>query len=54
MATTSQKIMEMRFLVRIRGALTPPPRIEVPVIKIPLRKGEVVSGRAVQKGLLEL
>jgi hypothetical protein len=36
MATTSQKMMEMRFFVRIRGALTPPPRMEVPVMKIPL------------------
>jgi hypothetical protein len=36
MATTSQKMMEMRFFVLIRGALTPPPRMEVPVMKIPL------------------
>lgn len=36
MATTSQKMMEIRFLVRIRGALTPPPRIEEPVMKMPL------------------
>jgi hypothetical protein len=36
-ATTSQKMMEMRFLVRMRGALTPPPRIDEPVIKIPLK-----------------
>jgi hypothetical protein len=36
MATTSQKIIEIRFFVRMRGALTPPPRIEVPVMKIPL------------------
>jgi hypothetical protein len=36
MATTSQKMMEIRFLVLIRGALTPPPRIEVPVMKMPL------------------
>lgn len=28
---------EMRFLVLIRGALTPPPRIDDPVTKIPLR-----------------
>jgi hypothetical protein len=27
---------EIRFFVRIRGALTPPPRMEVPVMKIPL------------------
>jgi hypothetical protein len=26
----------MKFLVVIRGALTPPPRIDVPVVKIPL------------------
>jgi hypothetical protein len=36
-ATTSQKMMEIRFLVRMRGALTPPPRMEVPVMKMPLR-----------------
>jgi hypothetical protein len=36
MATTSQKMMEIRFLVRIRGALTPPPRMDDPVMKIPL------------------
>ena len=41
MATTSQKMMEIRFLVRIRGALTPPPRIEVPVMKIPLVKPSI-------------
>ena len=35
MATTSQKIMEIRFLVLMRGALTPPPRIEEPVMKMP-------------------
>jgi hypothetical protein len=35
-ATTSQKIMEIRFFVRMRGALTPPPRIDEPVIKMPL------------------
>lgn len=38
MATTSQKMMEMRFLVRIRGARTPPPTIEDPVIKMPLKR----------------
>ena len=27
---------EIKFLVRIRGAFTPPPRIDVPVMKIPL------------------
>jgi hypothetical protein len=37
-ATTSQKMMEMRFFVRMRGALTPPPIIEEPVMKIPLRE----------------
>ena len=36
MATTSQKMMEIKFFVRIRGALTPPPRIDVPVMKMPL------------------
>jgi hypothetical protein len=36
MATTSQKMMEIRFLVRMRGALTPPPRMEEPVMKMPL------------------
>ncbi|SRR6266536_3712949 len=36
MATTSQKMMEIKFFVRMRGALTPPPRIEEPVMKIPL------------------
>lgn len=29
----------MRFLVRMRGALTPPPRMDAPVTKIPLSKG---------------
>jgi hypothetical protein len=29
-------MMEMRFFVRIRGARTPPPIIEEPVMKIPL------------------
>ena len=28
----------IRFLVLIRGALTPPPRIEAPVTKIPLHE----------------
>ena len=36
MATTSQKMMEMRFLVRMRGARTPAPRIDEPVMKMPL------------------
>jgi len=35
MATASQNIIETRFFVRIRGALTPPPRIDDPVVKIP-------------------
>ena len=39
MATASQKMIETRFFVRIRGALTPPPRIEAPVVKIPLKYG---------------
>lgn len=32
--------MEIRFLVRIRGALTPPPRMDEPVMKMPLRTFE--------------
>ena len=40
MATTSQKIMEIRFFVRILGALTPAPRIDEPVMKIPLSVGQ--------------
>jgi hypothetical protein len=28
---------EIRFFVRIRGARTPPPKIDAPVTKIPLR-----------------
>ena len=35
-ATTSQKMMDIRFFVLIRGAFTPPPRIDEPVMKIPL------------------
>jgi len=35
--------MEIKFFVRIRGALTPPPRIEDPVMNIPL---DVVNGLA--------
>jgi len=51
MATTSQKMMEMRFLVRMRGALTPPPMMEEPVMKMPLLAREswlacVVFGEA--------
>lgn len=30
--------MEIKFLVRIRGALTPPPRMDDPVMKIPLER----------------
>jgi hypothetical protein len=47
MATTSQKMMEIRFLVRIRGALTPPPRMEEPVMKMPLFDGHVESATSV-------
>jgi hypothetical protein len=36
MATTSQKMMEIKFLVRIRGALTPPPTMDTPVVQMPL------------------
>jgi hypothetical protein len=36
MATASQKMIETKFLVRILGALTPPPKIDDPVVKIPL------------------
>ena len=42
MATTSQKMMLIRFFVVIRGARTPAPRIEDPVIKIPLLVGKVI------------
>lgn len=35
MATTSQKIMLIKFLVVMRGARTPAPRIDDPVMKIP-------------------
>lgn len=34
-ATASQKMIEIRFLVLIRGALTPAPRIDEPVMKMP-------------------
>jgi hypothetical protein len=37
MATTSQKMIEIRFFVRMRGAFTPPPRMEEPVMNMPLR-----------------
>lgn len=43
MATTSQKMIEIKFLVRIRGALTPPPMMEVPVMKIPLSSVSVLA-----------
>jgi hypothetical protein len=33
----------MRFLVRIRGARTPPPRMDEPVTKIPLRLYQPMS-----------
>ena len=35
MATASQMIMLIKFFVRMRGALTPPPRMDEPVRKIP-------------------
>lgn len=35
-AHQSSSTHEMRFLVRIRGARTPPPTMDEPVIKIPL------------------
>jgi hypothetical protein len=41
MATTSQKMMEMRFLVLIRGALTPPPMMDEPVMRMPLGRSAV-------------
>jgi hypothetical protein len=37
MATASQKITEIKFLVLILGALTPPPTILTPVVWIPLK-----------------
>lgn len=39
MATTSQKMIDIKFFVLIRGAFTPPPRIDEPVMKIPLPDG---------------
>lgn len=36
MATASQKITEIKFLVLMRGALTPPPMMLTPVVWIPL------------------
>jgi hypothetical protein len=44
MATTSQKMIEIKFFVRIRGARTPPPIIEDPVIKIPLKICQRIHG----------
>jgi hypothetical protein len=32
MATASQKMMEIKFFVLIRGARTPPPMMDVPVV----------------------
>lgn len=37
MATASQKMMEIRFFVLIRGALTPAPTMLTPVVKMPLK-----------------
>lgn len=38
--TTERKVTTdlIRFFVLIRGALTPPPRMDAPVTKIPLRR----------------
>lgn len=36
-ATASQNMIETKFLVRIRGAFTPPPKIDTPVVNIPLK-----------------
>jgi hypothetical protein len=41
--------MEIKFFVRIRGALTPPPRIETPVVQIPLRSCQSAFPRAEAK-----
>jgi hypothetical protein len=43
MATTSQKIMDIKFLVRMRGARTPPPRIEEPVMNMPLFRSQTTE-----------
>ena len=32
----------MRFLVRMRGALTPPPRMDAPVTKMPLEREHAI------------
>lgn len=37
MAVASQKMTEIRFLLRMRGALTDAPKMEAPVTKMPLR-----------------
>src|SRR5512140_2836217 len=56
MATTSQKMMDIKFLVRMRGARTPPPRIEEPVMNIPLFRSQTTetenrgAGRAIPCG----
>lgn len=34
---------EIRFFVRIRGARTPPPKIDAPVTKIPLRRHQLAE-----------
>ena len=34
--TLAEKMMEMRFLFWMRGALTPAPRMDEPVMKMPL------------------
>ena len=41
--TGEQATYLMRFLVLMRGALTPPPNIDAPVMKIPLQE-ELVHG----------
>lgn len=37
MATASQKIIEIKFFVLMRGAFTPAPTMLVPVVCIPLK-----------------
>lgn len=41
MATASQKMTEIRFLVLIRGARTPPPTMLTPVVWMPLWEVEM-------------
>lgn len=41
MATASQKMTEIKFFVLMRGALTPPPTMLVPVVWIPLELFEI-------------